>query len=201
MSTTARELCGVISALQTYEHYLIGSPHSVYVFTDHKPLMYLWGRRGKLSHRLFRYQLVITRFQNLKIIWTEGKNLAFPDILSRNVKINDLDRYQLKHKKIPKDISFYDQNGCEEKYFVLRDSEKRPADNFFPILKQSKTRIDKYIFKNDKMIRQHYNPNQNRLCSINNVSENFAYGPSINHYRRHQNHYITPVNEADEFDN
>ena len=41
MSTTARELCGVISALQTYEHYLIGSPHPVYVYTDHKLLMYL----------------------------------------------------------------------------------------------------------------------------------------------------------------
>ena len=48
------------------------------------------------------------------------------------------------------------------------------------------------------MIRQHYNPNQNGLCSINNVSENFAYCPSINHYRHHENHYITPVNEADE---
>ena len=106
MSTTARELCGVISALQTYEQYLIGSPHPVYVYTDHKPLMYLWGRRGKLSHRFFRYQLVISQFQNLKIIWTEGKNLAFPDILSRNVKLKDLDKYQLKHKKIPKDISF-----------------------------------------------------------------------------------------------
>ena len=96
MSTTARELCGVISALQTHEHYLIGSPHSVYVYTDHKPLMYLWGRRAKLSHRFFRYQLVISQFQNLKIVWTEGKNLAFPDILSRNVKIKDLNtkRYQ-----------------------------------------------------------------------------------------------------------
>ena len=131
MSTTARELCGVISALQTYEHYLIGSPHPVYVYTDHKPLMYLWGRRGKLSHRFFRDQLVISQFQNLKIIWTEGKNLAFPDILSCNVKPKDLDKYQLKHKKIPKDISFYDEHGNEEKYFILRDNEKGPADDFF----------------------------------------------------------------------
>ena len=98
MSTTARELCGVISALQTYEHYIIGSPHPVYLCTDHKPLLYLWGLRGKLSHRFFRYQLVISQFQNMKIIWTEGKNLAFPDILSRNVSIKDLDRYQLKQK-------------------------------------------------------------------------------------------------------
>ena len=62
--------------------------------------MYLWSMRGKLSHRFFQCQLVIPQFQNLKIIWTEGKNLAFPDILSRNVKNKDPDRYQLKYQKI-----------------------------------------------------------------------------------------------------
>ena len=46
MSTTAIELCGAISALQTYEHYIIGSPNPVFLYTDHKPLLYLWGRRG-----------------------------------------------------------------------------------------------------------------------------------------------------------
>ena len=108
----------------------------------------------------FRYQLVISQFQNLKFIWTEGKNLAFPDILSRNVKIKDLDKYQLKHKKIAKEISFYDDHGYEEKYFILRDNEKGPADDFFPILKQSVTGIDKYIFKNDKMVKQRYDNHQ-----------------------------------------
>ena len=93
--------------------------------------MYLWGRRGKLSHRFLKYQLVISQFQNLKIIWTEGKNLAFPDILSRNVKLKDLDKHQLKHKKIPKDISFYDQNGNEEKYFVLHDNKKKAMQTIF----------------------------------------------------------------------
>ena len=42
MSTTARELCGVVSALQTYEHYLLGSPHPIYFYTDHEALIYLW---------------------------------------------------------------------------------------------------------------------------------------------------------------
>ena len=198
MSTTERELCGVISALQTYEHYLIGSLHHVYVYTDHKPLMYLWGRSGKLSHRFFRYQLVISQFQNMKIIWTKGKNLAFPDILSRNVRIKDLDKYQLKHKKISKDISFYDEHGNEEKYFILRDNEKGPADDFFPILKQSVTGIDKFIFKNDKLVKQKYENHQNRLCSIYNISADFSYGSSINHCRRHREHEITPVSEKEE---
>ena len=160
--------------------------------------MYLWGRRGKLSHRFFRYQLVISQFHNLKIIWTEGKNLAFPDILSRNAKIKDLDKFQPKHKKIPKDISFYDEHGNEKKHFILRDNEKGPADDFFPVLKQSITGVDKFIFKNDKMIKQKHVNYQNRLCSINNISKDFSYGSSINHYRRHREIEITPVSEQEE---
>ena len=37
MSTAARKLCGVISALQKYRLYIIGSPHPVYLYPDHKP--------------------------------------------------------------------------------------------------------------------------------------------------------------------
>ena len=44
---------------------------------------------------------------------------------------------------------------------MLRDNEKGPADDFFPILKQSITGIDKFIFKNDKMVKQKYDNNQN----------------------------------------
>ena len=32
MSTLHRELCGIISALQVYEHFMIGSPHSIKIF-------------------------------------------------------------------------------------------------------------------------------------------------------------------------
>ena len=184
MSTTARELCGVISALQTYEHYIIGSPFPVYVYTDHKPLMYLWGRQGKLSHRFFRYQLVISQFQNLKIIWTEGKNLAFPDILSRNVELKDLDKHQLKHKKIPKDISFYDQNGNEEKYFVLHDNEKGNADDFYPILKETKTGLAKYTFKNDQLTQERYKPSKATICGVTNLVDYFSQGSAINHFKK-----------------
>ena len=182
MSTTARELCGVISALQTYEHYIIGSPHPVYLYTDHKPLLYLWGRRGKLSHRFFRYQLVISQFQNLKIIWTEGKNLAFPDILSRNVSIKDLDKYQLKHKKIPKDIKFYDESGNEKKYFVLHDNEKRQKNDCYPILKQTFQGVKKLNFETEQFFQTHYKPSD-RICSTSDISESFLKGNAINHYR------------------
>ena len=68
MSTLHRELCGIVSALQTYEHYIIGSPFSIYLHCDHKPILFLWGRKGQLSRRFFRYQVIVTKFQILKII-------------------------------------------------------------------------------------------------------------------------------------
>ena len=106
MSTLHRELCGIVSALQTYEHYIIGSPFPIYLYCDHKPFLYLWGRKGQLSHRFFRYQVIITKFQNLKIIWTPGSNLAFPDILSRNVTLEGTKNINYNIKRYPGILSF-----------------------------------------------------------------------------------------------
>ena len=89
MFSLHREQCGAVSALQTNEHYIIGSHFANYLYFDHKPILYLWGSKSQLSHRFFRYQLIITKFQNSKIIWTPGSNLAFPDNLSRNIMIEE----------------------------------------------------------------------------------------------------------------
>ena len=43
MSTLHRELCGIVSALQTYEHYIIGSPILIYLHCDHNPNLVLMG--------------------------------------------------------------------------------------------------------------------------------------------------------------
>ena len=86
LSTLRRELCGIVSVLQTYEHYIIGSPFPIYLFCYHEPILYIWGRKRQLSHRFFRYQVIITKFQKLKIIWTPGSNLAFPDIRSSTIQ-------------------------------------------------------------------------------------------------------------------
>ena len=61
LSARHRELCGMVSALQTYEHYIIGSPFPIYLYCDQKPILYLWGRKRQLSHRFFRYQVIITK--------------------------------------------------------------------------------------------------------------------------------------------
>ena len=50
MSTLHRDLCGIVSTLQTYEHYIIASPFPIYLYCDHKAILYLWGRKQQLSH-------------------------------------------------------------------------------------------------------------------------------------------------------
>ena len=112
MSPQRRELCGITSALQTYEFYVIGSPFPICLYYDHRPILFLWSRRGQMSHRFLKYQVVITKFQNLQFVYTEGKNLAFPDILSRNASLSDAKLYQLEHKVKPKDIKLH-INGKE----------------------------------------------------------------------------------------
>ena len=134
MSTLHRELCGIVSALQTYEHYIIGSAFPIYLYCDHKPILYLWGRKEQLSHRFFRYQVIFTNFQNLKIIWTPGSNLAFPDILSRNVTVEEYQMHQLRHKRIPRDIEFYDEHGTPVTYQIQHeDNPNGTCNDFYPI--------------------------------------------------------------------
>ena len=99
MSTLHGELCGMVSALQTYEHYIVGSPFPIYLYCDHKQILLLWGRKRQLSHRFFRYQVIITKFQNLKIIWPPRSNLGFPEFLSQNITVEEYQKHQLQHKK------------------------------------------------------------------------------------------------------
>ena len=149
LSTMHRELFGIVSALKTYEHYIIGSPHTIYIHCNHKPNIYLWARKGNVSATFFHFDLIILQFQNLKIIWTPGKNLAFPDILSRNVTITDTKNYQKKHKSIPKDIKFYDDQGQEVKYCIEHDDEGLSSNDFSPFYCTTSTDKPRLLLKND----------------------------------------------------
>ena len=134
MSTLLRELCGIVSALQTYEHYIIGSPFPIYLSIVIINQFFFMGRKGQFSHRFFRYQVVITNFQNLKIIWTSGSNLSFPDNLSRNVTIEECQMHQLRHKRIPRDIEFFDEHGTPVSYQIQHeDNPNDTCNDFYPI--------------------------------------------------------------------
>ena len=69
---------------QIYEFLIIGSPHPIHIFTDHKPLLHCFTKKGNLSPRFYRAQMQLTKFSKLKIIHTPGKNLSVADMLSRS---------------------------------------------------------------------------------------------------------------------
>ena len=121
MSTLHREICGIVSARHTYEHYIIGSPFPIYLYCDHKPILYLCGFKGQPSHRFFRHHVIITKFQNLKIIWTPGSKLAFPNILSKNVTVEEYQMHQLRHKRIPRYIEFFDEHSTPVTYQIQHE--------------------------------------------------------------------------------
>ena len=134
MPTLHQELCGIVSTLQTYEHYIIGLPFLVYLYCDHKSIPYLWGRKGQLSHRFFRYQVIFTKFQNLKVIQTPGLNLAFLDILRRNITIEEYQKHQLQHERIPRYVEYFDEKGIPVSYQLQHeDNPSDTCNDFYPI--------------------------------------------------------------------
>ena len=64
LSTTDRELLANVYALQIYEFLIIGSPHPIYIFLDHKPkpLLHCFAKKGNLSPRFYRAQMQLTNF-------------------------------------------------------------------------------------------------------------------------------------------
>ena len=99
LSTLDRELLGIVHALQFYEFLIIGSPHPIHIFTDHKLLLHCFTNKGNLSPRFYRAQMQLTKLSKLKIIHTPGKNLSVADMLSRSFTKAELQLNQLKHKQ------------------------------------------------------------------------------------------------------
>ena len=97
MCTVHKELCGIVSALQAFEHYITGSPFPIYLRSDHNPILYLWGLKGQLSHHFFRSEVIVTKIRNLQFTGTPGTNLAFPDVLSQNKTKEEYQKHQLQH--------------------------------------------------------------------------------------------------------
>ena len=117
LSTLDRELLAIVYALQIYEVLIFGSPHPIYIFTDHKPLLHCFAKKGNLSPRFYRAQMQLTKFSKLKIIHTPGKNLTVTDMLSRTFTKEQLQSHQLRHKHLPPQIDFS----------ILKDNQLKPV--------------------------------------------------------------------------
>ena len=128
LSTLERELLGIVHALQIYEFLIIGSPHPIHVFTDHKPLLHCFTKKGNLSPRFYRAQMQLTKFSKLKIIHTPGKNLSVADLLSRSFTKEGLQINQLKHKHLPPQIDFavLQNNQITPVHYLIKHEEVLP---------------------------------------------------------------------------
>ena len=127
LSTLMRECTAIIYTLTEYEFLILGSKHPTVLFTDHKPIIFLFTQKSNPNHRVYRFQLVLMKFPNLHIVWTAGKNLALPDTLSRNTPPELLTRKTTV--EIPKNIKFYLAENetsprLECKYAVKTDVEQ-----------------------------------------------------------------------------
>ena len=87
-----RELLAVMRALDAWHHYLLGSPTTVKVFTDHKNLTYFRQPRN-LNCRQARWLLDLLEF-DLTFEHIPGRNFCAPDALSRrpdHIPMSDMD--------------------------------------------------------------------------------------------------------------
>ena len=125
LSTLDRELLGIVHALQNYELLVIGSPHPIHIFTEHKPLLYCFTKKGNLSPRFYRAQMQLTKLSKLKRIHIPGKNLSVADMLSRSFTKAELQLNQLKHKQLPPQIDFAPlQNGTlKPLHYLIKHEE------------------------------------------------------------------------------
>ena len=101
LSTLMRECTAIIYTLTEYDFLILGSKHPTVLFTDHKPIIFLFTQKSNPNHRVYRFQINPMKFPNLHIVWMAGKNLALPDTLNRNTPPNYLhEKLQLKYHKI-----------------------------------------------------------------------------------------------------
>ena len=132
LSTLMRECTAIIYTITEYEFLILGSKHPTVLFTDHKPIIFLFTQKSNPNHRVYRFQLILMKFPNLHIVWTAGKNLALPDTLSRNTPPELLTRKCTV--EVPKNITFYLAENetsprLECKYAVKTDVEQSQIKN------------------------------------------------------------------------
>ena len=116
LSTLDRELLGIVHALQIYEFLIIGSPHPIHIFTDHKPLLHCFTKKGNLSPRFYRAQMQLTKFSKLKIIHTPGKNLSVADMPSHLQE----QKHRSEYFEVP-DLDTKVQRHNNPHYWLQRD--------------------------------------------------------------------------------
>ena len=122
----------------------------------------------------------------MEIIWTPGSNLAFADVLSREITIEENQMQQLQHERIPRDIEFFDEHGTPVTYHIQHEENPNDTSNdFHPI---------KYKRGNEEQILRFQNDGDDLtvssmlddfpILSIQEASDCFGMGRFINQFRQ-----------------
>ena len=130
--------------------------------------------------------MIITKFQNLKIIWTPGSNLPFPDILSRNIIIEKYQKHQLQHKRIPRDNVFYDENSTPFTYQIQHEVNPNDTCNDFHPIKYKRGNEEKVLRlqNDDKDFTVSSILDEFPITSIQQPSDCFRTRRFINQFKR-----------------
>ena len=142
------------------------------------------------------------------------KNLAFPDLFSRNVSWKGLNVHHLAHKKIPEVIAFFKQNVHEVQYSIDHNSyADHGIDNFYPFVCTHLDETKPFQLKNDvtNIICIYFDSMKPEALFI--VSDSIGDGKNINNGRNwqappkvveadvHENYYSEIDNDIEESDN
>ena len=106
LSTILRECSAIIYAISEYEFYMLGSKHPIILYIDHKPILVLFTQKNKPKHRVYKFNLILMKFPNLHIVWTEGKKFSLPDLLSQSLTTTTQDEYRLRTVEMSDSIKF-----------------------------------------------------------------------------------------------
>ena len=107
--------------------------------------------------------------------------------MSRNVFLKDLNGHQLAHKKVPKDIRFFEQNGHEVQHLIDHNSSADNGnDDFYPIVCTHLGKTKKLHLKNDgtEMICIFFVSKSPK--ALFNDSDSFRESNTINNRRKWQ---------------
>ena len=98
--TYDQELCAITFVLSQYVFKIIGSNFPITVLTDHIPILFLFTRKGNLTPRQYKAQMLLTKLSNLQFYHTAGTNLTVADMLSLDVSQISIKMCWLQHKAL-----------------------------------------------------------------------------------------------------
>ena len=106
-SITDLEGKAVYHCVQKFKPYISGSPFNTMVYTDHKPLVYIFAKREPTNSRHLKWITELS-ILNVQVAYEEGKNNFVADALSRMVAVNNDDNNNINNNDlIMNNISSY----------------------------------------------------------------------------------------------